>query len=239
MAHLLRLICLLLGVLTAGTAAAEPARKPSAVLVFGGSGQLGSQIVRALLTAGRDTVVFIRPASDRARLKGLKARFIQGDARVDADVERALQSERFAVVINALGRSESDASFYAISGRSIAHWARVTGVGHVVLHSSVGVGRSSAAYPGGMLRQRSQLFDYKEAAETALMTSGVPYTIIRNAVLHELAPGAKDSARLFADETKFGVVSRRGLARLTIECLDKPSCSNKIFHAVDETMPLD
>ena len=239
MAHLLRLICLVLGVLTAGTAAAEPARNSGAVLVFGGSGQLGSEIVRALLAAGRDTTVFIRPTSDRSRLDGLKVQFLQGDARVDADIERALKSQRFAVVINALGRSESDASFYEISGRSIAHWAQATGVGRVVLHSSVGVGRSGAAYPGGLLPQRSKLFDYKEAAETALRTSGVPYTIIRNAVLHDLPAGATDRARLFADERKFGVVSRRGLARLTIECLDKPSCRNRIFHAVDETMPLD
>lgn len=230
----------------AGPATAMAAAAPDAgskhgvgpVLVFGGSGQLGSEIVKQLVGAGYPVTVFVRPTSDRARLAGLKVELIEGNVLHEPDVERALKQQRFDVVINALGRSESGVDFYATSGRLIALWCKATGVKQVILHSSVGVGESRAAYPPGMFPQRSELFVNKQVAEDDLVTSGITYTIIRNAVLHELAPGASDGARLFEDQTKFGVVSRRGLARLTRECVGNAACSNKVFHAIDEGMAL-
>ena len=42
------------------------------VLVFGGTGQLGSAVVRELVAAGYPVTVFVRPSSDRSRLEGLK-----------------------------------------------------------------------------------------------------------------------------------------------------------------------
>jgi uncharacterized protein YbjT (DUF2867 family) len=209
-----------------------------AILVFGGSGQLGSEIVKQLLAAGYPVSVFIRPTSDRSRLAGLKVKLIEGNVLNEPDVERALKSQPFDVVINALGRSESGVDFYATSGRLIALWCKATGVKQVILHSSVGVGESRAAYPPGMFPQRSELFVNKQVAEDDLITSGITYTIIRNAVLHELAPGASDGARLYEDQTKFGAVSRRGLARLTRECVGNAACANRIYHAVDAGMPL-
>jgi uncharacterized protein YbjT (DUF2867 family) len=164
---------------------------------------------------------------------------IQGNVLHEPDVERALKSQRFEVVINALGRSEAGVDFYATSGSLIAQWSKATGVKQVILHSSVGVGASRAAYPANMLPMRSGLFDAKQVAEDDLVTSGITYTILRNAVLHELAPGAVDGAKLYDDQKKFGAVSRRGLARLTRECVGNAACANKIFHAIDPGMPLE
>lgn len=222
------LACLLPGV----SAAHEPLAA-QAVLVFGGSGQLGAEIVRELVGEGHDVVAFVRPSSDRKRIAGLPVKLIEGDVRVESDVQRALQSRRFNVVINALGRSESDVGFYATSGRHIARWAAATGVEQVILHSSVGVGRSAAVYPPQRLASMRALFDAKEVAESELVRSGVSYTIIRNAVLRDLAPGATDGAQLVEGETAFGVVTRRGLARLTRECLRSTACGNRVFHAID------
>jgi uncharacterized protein YbjT (DUF2867 family) len=230
----------------AAQAAAAPGARPDAgskhevgsILVFGGSGQLGSEIVKQLVGAGYPVTVFVRPTSDRSRLAGQKVQFIEGNVLYEPDVERALKQRPFDVVINALGRSESGVDFYATSGRLIAQWCKATGVKQVILHSSVGVGASRAAYPPGMYPQRSELFVNKQVAEDDLITSGITYTIIRNAVLHELAPGATDGARLFEDQAKFGAVSRRGLARLTRECVGNAACANRIYHAIDAGMPL-
>ena len=41
------------------------------VFVFGGSGRLGSDVVKNLLAKGEDVVVFVRETSDRSRLAGL------------------------------------------------------------------------------------------------------------------------------------------------------------------------
>lgn len=207
------------------------------VLVFGGSGQLGAEIVRELVEEGHDVFAFVRPTSNRARLAGLPVQLIEGDVRVEADVRRALESRHFNVVVNALGRSESDVGFYATSGRHIARWSQQTRVDQVILHSSVGVGRSAAVYPAERLGAMRALFAAKEVAESELLQGGPSYTIIRNAVLRDLAPGAKDGAELVPGDTAFGVVTRRGLARLTRECLRSSACENRVFHAVDSGIP--
>jgi uncharacterized protein YbjT (DUF2867 family) len=180
--------------------------------------------------------VFLRPSSSRTRIAGLPVKFVEGDVLVDADVERALKVRRYDLVVDALGRSESDVTFFATSGVNIAKWAKATGVGQLVLHSSVGVGSSKPAYPPQRYDAMSRLFAAKKAGEDAFIGTGIGYTIIRNAVLRDLPPGAEDRARLYDDPLKFGTVSRRGLGRLTRECVDNPACRNKIFTAVDETM---
>lgn len=207
-------------------------------IVFGGSGQLGSEVARELIAAGYKVTVFIRPSSSRARLAGLPVTLVEGNVLVDADVQRAMQAQRFRLVVDALGRSENDVSFFATSGQNIARWSKATGVAHIVLHSSVGVGNSRAAYPPQLLGRMEKLFAAKGAGEQAMIDSGIPYTIIRNAVLRELAPGAEDRARLTEDQMTFGVVSRRGLARLTRECAENKACANRIYHGIDAGMKM-
>jgi uncharacterized protein YbjT (DUF2867 family) len=238
------LLCGVLALAAPAMATDEAPRAPDPrppfgpVLVFGGAGQLGSEIVRELVGRGYPVAVFVRRTSDRSRLAGLSVRFIEGDVLVEADVQRAFESARFHTVIDALGRSESGVEFYATSGRLIARWAAQTGVSRAILHSSVGVGASRAAYPPTLFAERSPLFVAKEAGENALIESGVDYTIIRNAVLRELPAGVPDRAQLFEDPRRFGVVSRRGLARLTLGCVDNPACARRVYHAVDEGMAL-
>ena len=223
-----------LGTWTSQYAAADETAKQ--VLVFGGSGGLGSEVVRAAITAGHSVAVFVRPTSDRRRLAGLPVTWIEGDVLVEADVQRALQSQRFDVVVDALGRSEAGVEFFAISGRLISKWAKATGVGQLLLHSSVGVGVSRKVYPQNRFDSMAALFRAKGEGEEAVIASGIPYTIIRNAVLRNLPPNTPDNAQLFEDESKFGMVSRRGLGRLTVSCIGSDTCYNRIFHAVDDGM---
>ena len=223
-------------VATSGAVQAHEPVELRRILVFGGSGQLGAEIAKELAGDGHYVHVFVRPSSDRRRLAGQPIEWAVGDVLVEEDVKRALQAQRYAIVINALGRSESGVEFYATSGRWIAKWAKATGVKQVVLHSSVGVGQSAAAYPAGRLAAMQALFVAKESAERDLIDSGVTYTIIRNAVLRDPPAGTRSNAKLYEDQTKFGAVSRRGLAQLTAECIDNDACANRIFHAVDEGM---
>lgn len=223
---------------TAAPKTAAGAKPHRAVLVFGGSGQLGSEIVRALLGAGHDVTVFIRPTSSRERIQGLPISLVEGDVTVEADVERALKARRYDVVVDALGRSGADVGFFAVSGPNIARWATATGVRQIVLHSSVGVGASREAYPAELYPRMERLFAAKQAGEDAVVASGVTYTIIRNAVLRDPPEGAPERARLVTDQKAYGTVSRRGLARLTLGCIDEPDCADKVFHAIDDSLPV-
>ncbi|MBU3672416.1 MAG: NAD-dependent epimerase/dehydratase family protein [Sinobacteraceae bacterium] len=213
--------------------AATPNSPPLSVLVFGGSGQLGSLVVRAALAEGHKVSVFARETSNMQRLEGLPVTVIRGDVREAADVDRALKSQSFDVVVDALGRSESGVEFYEQAAGHITRAAAATRVKHLIHHGSVGAGESRAAYPANLLPERNALLLSKGAAEKLVRDSGVPYTIIRNAVLRPLPAGQADRAELFEDPLAFGAVSREGVARLTVQCFRDPRCRNRTFHAID------
>ncbi len=227
--------------------AAPAFAKSETVLVFGGSGQLGSEIVRALVARGHKVTVFVRPSSKMDRLEGLTYGTVQGDVLVEADVTKAFKSAKFTVVVDALarGRTEggrsfdntrSDGDFYEVSERYISKAAKAARVQQVILHSSVGAGESRKAYPLSRLAAMQPVLDAKGAGEKHVTDSGVPYTIIRNAVLRNAKPGEPDNAKLYEGHAKFGIVTRTELGRLTAECVGNKACFNKIYHAVDESL---
>ncbi len=59
-------------------------------LVTGGTGFLGSAVVRQLLSAGHDVRTLVRPGSDRSNLKELPVECCEGDLRDRGSLERAL-----------------------------------------------------------------------------------------------------------------------------------------------------
>lgn len=204
------------------------------VLVFGGTGQLGSEIVFDLLDAGEDVTVFARPTSKGERLDGLDVSYVRGDVLNEADVEAALKSGPFKVVIDALARDGGvGPDFYIDSMKYIANWSAETGVEQVILHGSVGAGLSRPIYPESNWERMGATITAKDYGERLLMESGVPYTIIRNLVLlpHEVKETGK--AYLTTDQSTRGMVTRDGLARLNLECMNNDECINEIFHAID------
>ncbi|NKB45187.1 MAG: NAD(P)H-binding protein [Alphaproteobacteria bacterium] len=211
------------------------AKANTGVLVFGGTGQLGAEIVMDLRDAGEDVTVFVRPTSDRSQLEPLGVSFVTGDVLTEADVEAALKAGPFRVVVDALARDgDTKPDFYIDSMRYISKWAQVTGVSQVILHGSVGAGLSRPVYPDERWDVMGPTITAKDYGERHLMESGAPYTIIRNLVLLPAEIKESGVAAITTDQSKRGVVTRDGLARLTIVCLDNPSCINEIYHAYDE-----
>ncbi len=94
------------------------------VLVLGGTGQLGSEIVKDLVAAGENVSVLARPTSNRARLEGLEVSYVIGDMQVNADMERVFTSTSFRAVIDASSQAfGGDQTFYEKSQRLISKWA--------------------------------------------------------------------------------------------------------------------
>jgi uncharacterized protein YbjT (DUF2867 family) len=235
---MLRVIALGLAFIASSFAAQAVKAENGAVLVFGGTGQLGAEVVKALLSAGHDVTVFARPGSKSERLAGLKVATVTGDVLKEDDVAAAFKSAKFDAAVDALARGDAGVDFYETSQRLISKWAKATGVKQVVLHGSVGAGKSRAIYPDAMWPRMKDTLQAKERGENHLIASGVAYTIIRNARLPPSSTPATGKAKLFEDETKFGAVTRADLGTLTAQCTLNPTCFNKIYHAADDSLPV-
>lgn len=216
-------------------ASSAPAQANEGVLVFGGTGQLGMEIVMDLVEAGEDVTVFVRPTSNREKLEPMGVSFVTGDVLNEGDVEAALKSGPYRVVIDALARDGDTApDFYIDSMNYISKWSKETGVKQVILHGSVGAGLSRPVYPNERWDVMGPTITAKDYGERYLIESGAPYTIIRNLVLLPAEVKESGAAMITTNQLKRGAVTRDGLARLTMECLDNAACLNEIYHAVDE-----
>jgi len=208
------------------------------VLVFGGTGQLGSHVVKALVLAGEDVTVFARATSNRERLKGLSVAYIIGDALKESEVEVAFKTSAFRAVVNALAGGADEGDFYNIAQEHMDRWAKKTGVEQMILHSSIGVGESMAIYPKFMLPRTGEALRQKEIAEGHLRASGLNYTIIRNGILVPHETPATGNAILTENQMLLLPVTRADLALFTVHCLNNPECAGKTYHAIDESLPM-
>ena len=210
------------------------------VLLLGGTGRLGSEIVKGLTEAGETFVVLVRPTSNRERLDGLDLTYVVGDMLSDADMERVFREGSFRAVIDASAIARGgDANFYIDSQRIISRLAKQTGVKQIILHGAIGAGDSADLYfMENVPEEQRQSMASKTVAETILIDSGVPYTIIRNMTLLPLETRESGNASLTRDRGVMGPVTRDGLGRLTMECLDNEGCLNSIFHATDKDAEL-
>lgn len=221
---------------------ASPAFAKDGVIVFGGTGRLGSDIVKLLVEAGEDVTVFARESDNRDRLAGLKVRYAIGDLVDDASIGKAFVARKYRAAIDASAqRSETkQPDFYEKVTRSIVTHAKRSGVAQFISHGSIGAGENIKAVPAlATYKQTPALID-KGKAEAVILAGGVPYTIIRNGILPnaEPLPPATHKAGLTVDETTFSAITRADLAILTLDALDNPARLNRIYHAIDATLAM-
>ena len=223
------------------------------VLVLGGTGRLGSRVVKRLLERGFNVSVLARGQSSRERIEGLDVEFIVGDVTVERDMQAALQGRRFDAVIDALSTTggvevdfEADRPKeiplmpYAPAQAYLVRWGNV-GINHVVLHSSVGAGDgdNAADYPD--INFDSFLFTLieKGKAEKTLLDSGLTFTIIRSgAILWSPDRGMipfTGEGYLTEDTLHVGPTTYDDLGIMVADCALNPACRNKTFHATDDT----
>jgi uncharacterized protein YbjT (DUF2867 family) len=219
-----------------------PAFAKDGVIVFGGTGRLGSDIVKLLVQADEDVSVFARKEDSRDRLKGLNVKYVMGDLLDDAAIARAMKAGKYRVAIDASAQ-RSDAKipdFYERVARSIATHGKTNGLKQFILHGSIGAGENIKIVPALAGYPQSEALIDKGKAEIAVRESGVPYTIIRNGLIRnsEPLPPATQKAGLTADETTFSPVTRADLAILTLDVMDNPTRINRVYHAIDPSIPL-
>lgn len=148
------------------------------ILIAGGTGRLGTLVVRRLTARGVDVRVLTRDPARAGHLADSTAEVVRGDVRDQASVERAMNG--IETVISAVhgfagpGRV-TPASVDRDGNANLVDAAAATG-SDLVLLSVVG---ASPASP-------MELFRAKYAAEQHLRASGVPWTIVRATAFVEL-----------------------------------------------------
>ncbi len=145
------------------------------IVVAGGTGRLGSRVVRRLVAEGESVRVLSRGhvGVDLPR----EVDVVRGDVRRPADLDRALVGARLVIsaVQGMVGRDVSLESVDRDGNLELVRAARRAGA-EVVLMSVTG---ASADHQLEMARM-------KYAAEQALVASGAPFTIVRAAAFAEL-----------------------------------------------------
>ena len=197
---------------------------PSAIVMAISMLNLG--ITKAIAAAPTATDIRIGSHAD-------KTRFVI-DISDDVKFKVFTLSDPYRVVIDALARDGGvGPEFYIDSMKYMSAWAADTGVKQFILHGSVGAGLSRAIYPEDRWEFMAATITAKDLAERHLMESGTPYTIIRNLNLLPIEVPESGKTYLTEDQLLGGPVTRDGLARLNMECMDNDACINEIFHGID------
>ncbi len=120
-------------------------------LVTGASGFLGSAVAKCLVEAGYNVRALLRPASPRLNLAALKLEIVEGDLRVPASIEQAMQGVHFVFHVAAdyrlWARNPDDIVRTNVEGtRTVMTAAQRAGVERIVYTSSVA---TLAARPDG------------------------------------------------------------------------------------------
>ncbi|WP_448003074.1 SDR family oxidoreductase [Agromyces bauzanensis] len=146
------------------------------LLVTGGTGNIGSRVVPLLRESGRDLRILTR--HPRPAEPGIQ--HVAGDTVAGHGLAAALDG--VDVVLHLAGGAKGDDA----AARNLVAAARHTGVRHLVLISVIGADRMPIGY-----------FRAKAEAERVIAGSGIPWTVLRAAQLHDFVlPVARSLARM-------------------------------------------
>ncbi len=146
----------------------------SPILVTGGTGTLGRQVVPRLRDAGHEVRVLTRGARESA--DGVE--YVRGDLLNDVGIEAAVSGAR--VIVHCAGSQKGD----EVATANLVRAASSAGKPHLVYISVIGADRIPVV--SGIDRMMFSYFASKRAAELAVSDSGLPWTTLRAAQFHDL-----------------------------------------------------
>jgi uncharacterized protein YbjT (DUF2867 family) len=146
----------------------------TSILVTGGTGTLGRQVVPRLLDAGCD----VRVLSRRTREPADGIEYVQGDLLKDEGIEAAVDGA--GVIVHCAGGRKGDDE----ATRNLVRAASRARAPHLVYISVVGADRIPVV--SGVDRAMFGYFATKLAAEGVVAGSGLPWTTLRATQFHDL-----------------------------------------------------
>jgi hypothetical protein len=200
------------------------------ILVIGGTGRVGSEIVKVLYDDYKDITVLSRSDSNRSRLKDLNIKYLKGNVLLEEDMKQVFSDVSYDVVINAIAKVGESQNPHAIGQLNLSKWSKINGIKHFILIGSVGAGLNPEHT---MWRD---ILIAKGEAEQSLINSGLNYTIIKTGIIIYDDTSATNKAFLSDNIDVVGKVTRKDLALLTVNCILKDSCTNRILNAMDGSL---
>src|SRR5450755_966883 len=189
----------------------------SRILVTGGTGTLGRQVVPRLRDAGRDVRVLSRRTHEAAG----SIEYVTGDLLKDEGIQAAVDGA--GIIVHCAGNRKGDDE----ATRNLVRAASRAGAQHLVYISVVGADRIPVV--SGVDRAMFGYFGAKLAAERAVADSGLPWTTLRATQFHDLVlMTARQMAKLPVIPAPSGfrfqpVDAREVAARLVELTLGKPA----------------
>jgi uncharacterized protein YbjT (DUF2867 family) len=143
------------------------------ILVTGGNGGLGREVVQRLVKAGQTVRVMSRSPRPGS---AIGVEWAQADIETGTGIGEAVKGVE--VIIHAASNAASNTVQTDVEGtKRLLAAAQVAGVKHIVYISIVGIERIPFPY-----------YVAKVEAEKAIEVGGVPYTILRATQFHSLIP---------------------------------------------------
>ena len=205
------------------------------ILVTGGTGFVGRVLIRHLIASGKQVRTLLRPSKKSPQLpKGIPVEAAVCSLLDERGLRAALKDVDYIFHLAGTERhsSRADLQNVDVNGSEVlAAVAAQSGVKNIITLSHLGADRSSA-YP---------VLKAKAMTENAIIQSGIPYTILRSAVVY--GPGDQFTtslARLLRMSPGFFMIPGNGntlLQPIWIEdlvncltmCLDNPDLNNRVI----------
>jgi uncharacterized protein YbjT (DUF2867 family) len=146
----------------------------SPILVTGGTGTLGRQVVPRLREAGCDVRVLSRHTHEATD----DIEYVTGDLLKDEGIQAAVDGA--GIIVHCAGSSKGDDE----ATRNLVRAASRAGAQHLVYISVIGADRIPVV--SGIDRTMFGYFRTKLAAEQIVADSGLPWTTLRAAQFHDL-----------------------------------------------------
>jgi len=153
----------------------------SPILVTGGTGTLGRQVVTRLRDAGHD----VRVLSRHAQQPSDRIECVTGDLLQNVGIEPAVSGAR--VIVHCAGSQKGD----DLATANLVKAASRAGQPHLVYVSVVGADRIPVV--SGLDRMMFSYFAMKRAAELVVSGSGLPWTTLRATQFYDLVLKVADS----------------------------------------------
>ena len=151
-----------------------PAERNHRILVTGGTGTLGRQVVPRLQDAGCKVRVLSRGGREGA--EGLE--FVTGDLATGEGIDAAVAGAE--IIVHLAGSAKGD----EVKARHLVRAASRAGARHLVYISVVGAGRVPVV--SAIDRAMFGYFAAKRAAEQVIADAGLPWTTLRATQFHDL-----------------------------------------------------
>ncbi|XP_042384874.1 uncharacterized protein At2g37660, chloroplastic-like isoform X1 [Zingiber officinale] len=192
-----------------------------AVLVTDGESEIGQMVILSLILKRLRIKAIVKDKRAAADAFGTYVESLVGDLNDKTFLTKTLRGVRSIICA-------SDTLFILQDG-FFSDIARTKGVNHIVLLSQLAYYKGSGGFQAIMNSKARELADRDEKA---VITAGVPYTIIRTGLLQS-APSGDQSFSFSKGDAAKGSLSKEDAAVICVEALESPPEEGLIFEVVN------